>query len=134
MTEPLSKVFLILCLFQLKHFICDWVIQTDREVKYKGSYLHPYGILHSVKHSVLTLCILMFFIPSVASVLFALFDGIIHYHIDWVKGMKQLDPECEKVLYDNLWELYDDVEEQIKETDELLKEVDEVLENDGKIK
>ena len=85
MTEPLSKVFLILCLFQLKHFICDWVIQTDKEVKYKGSYLHPYGILHSVKHSVLTLCILMFFIPSVTSVLFALFDGIIHYHIDWTK-------------------------------------------------
>ena len=25
---------------------------------------------------------------------------------DWIKEMKQLDPECEKILYDNLWELY----------------------------
>ena len=29
---------------------------------------------------------------------------------DWVKEMKQLDPECEKILYDNLWDLYDEVE------------------------
>lgn len=29
---------------------------------------------------------------------------------DWVKEMKQLDPECQKILYDNLWELYDEVE------------------------
>lgn len=26
---------------------------------------------------------------------------------DWVEEMKQLDPEYEKVFYDNLWELYD---------------------------
>jgi len=23
---------------------------------------------------------------------------------DWVKEMKKLDPECQKILYDNLWE------------------------------
>ena len=27
------------------------------------------------------------------------------------KEYKQLDPEYEKILYDNLWVLYDDVEE-----------------------
>ena len=29
---------------------------------------------------------------------------------DYIKEMKQLDAECEKILYDNLWELYDEVE------------------------
>ena len=33
----------------------------------------------------------------------------------FLKGMKQLDPECEKILYDNLWELYDDIEERMEE-------------------
>lgn len=47
---------------------------------------------------------------------------------DWIKEMKQLDPECEKILYDNLWELYGDVEERMNETDKLLEEVDGVLE------
>jgi hypothetical protein len=46
---------------------------------------------------------------------------------DWVKEMKQLDPEYEKILYDNLWELYDGIEERMDETDKLLEEVDEVL-------
>jgi hypothetical protein len=42
--------------------------------------------------------------------------------------MKQLDPEYEKILYDNLWELYGDIGERMDETDKLLEEVDEVLE------
>ena len=40
---------------------------------------------------------------------------------DWVKEMKQLDPEYEKILYDNLWELYDGIEERMNKTDEFLK-------------
>jgi hypothetical protein len=46
---------------------------------------------------------------------------------DWVKEMKQLDPEYEKILYDNLWVLYDGIEERMDKTDKLLEEVDEVL-------
>ena len=46
---------------------------------------------------------------------------------DYIKEYKQLDPEYEKIMYDNLWELYDDVEERMKETDKFLEEVDEVL-------
>ena len=30
---------------------------------------------------------------------------------DYIKEMKQLDAEYEKILYDNLWELYDGIEE-----------------------
>jgi len=49
---------------------------------------------------------------------------------DWIEKMKELDEECEKMLYDNLWELYDGIEEQINETDEFLKKVDEYLNYD----
>jgi hypothetical protein len=46
---------------------------------------------------------------------------------DWIKEMKQLDPDWEKNYYDNLWVLYDDIGERMNETDKLLEEVDEVL-------
>lgn len=49
---------------------------------------------------------------------------------NWIKEMKELDEEFEKVLYDNLWEFYDGIEERMNETDEFLKEVDEYLNYD----
>lgn len=49
---------------------------------------------------------------------------------NWISEMKKLDEECEKVLYDNLWELYDGIDERMNETDEFLKEVDEDLNYD----
>jgi hypothetical protein len=46
---------------------------------------------------------------------------------DYIKELKELDPDWEKNYYDNLWELYDGIEERMNETDKLLEEVDEVL-------
>jgi hypothetical protein len=47
---------------------------------------------------------------------------------DYIKELKQLDPDWEKNYYDNLWVLYDGIEQRMDETDKLLEEVDEVLE------
>jgi hypothetical protein len=33
---------------------------------------------------------------------------------DYIKELKRLDPEYEKILYDNLWELYEEVDEVLK--------------------
>jgi len=46
---------------------------------------------------------------------------------DYIKELKELDPDWEKNYYDNLWVLYDGIEERMEETDKLLEEVDEVL-------
>lgn len=87
-------VLLILSLLFLKHFICDWLIQTDEEIKYKGVWGDSRGLLHSVKHGIGTFIVfLTFFI--LLSVKFeislerayylSLFDSLFHYLIDFSK-------------------------------------------------
>jgi hypothetical protein len=83
--DIVGNITLLLILFQIKHFVCDWVIQTKEEVKYKGVYLHPVGVLHSLKHALATLIITNYFFSSDIAILFTFIDGISHYHIDWLK-------------------------------------------------
>lgn len=74
---------LVICL-QIKHFICDWVIQTDYEINHKGKYFHIGGITHSLKHGVGTFLVLLPFDINL-SFLLGLLDFITHYNIDWLK-------------------------------------------------
>lgn len=75
----------IFVLLQLKHFLADWTpLQSEYQLLNKGKYLHPGGIVHSVTHALLTAIALMPFVPGLALQL-ALFDGLVHYHIDWLK-------------------------------------------------
>ncbi len=75
-----------LTLLLIKHFICDFVLQTARHVQFKGIYGHPAGIEHSAIHAVGTLPCLWFAggawtaIAVIAAVEFA-----VHYHLDWLK-------------------------------------------------
>lgn len=81
----IRTILIFLTLLQVKHFFADWVFQTENEVKFKGVYLHPVGIMHSLKHGVATFLISSFLFPIGVAVLFASIDFITHYHIDWTK-------------------------------------------------
>ena len=78
--KALSWLFSLL----LKHFFVDWWLQTEEEIEHKGSYLHPSGIKHSLKHSFATALVTIPFLHESCIVVGAM-DGIVHYHIDWVK-------------------------------------------------
>ncbi len=86
---------LILALLFSKHFLIDFPLQTPYQLKNKGTYGHPGGILHSMQHGLGTLAILMWITP--VAYLFAIADFLIHYHIDWAKvklnNHLQLTPE-----------------------------------------
>ena len=74
----------LLCLF-IKHFICDFPLQTNPWLyRNKGTYLHPGGIVHAGVHGLGTILVLAPFAGSLAMWL-ALFDMLVHYHIDWAK-------------------------------------------------
>ena len=74
----------LFCLF-IKHFICDFPLQANSWMyRNKGTYLHPGGIAHAGIHSMGTLLVLAPFIGS-ASLMYAVIDMIVHYHIDWAK-------------------------------------------------
>ena len=83
---PLEPVLLAMLIFQIKHFLCDFVLQTTNQVLNKGRYLHMGGITHAGLHmlgSLPALLVLTHAAPLIAALL--LTEFLIHYHIDWAK-------------------------------------------------
>ncbi|MES2181798.1 MAG: DUF3307 domain-containing protein [Pseudomonadota bacterium] len=69
----------------VKHFICDFPLQTFAWMyRNKGTYGHLGGITHSVLHGIGTFIVLACWLGMDAW-MFALADATIHYHIDWAK-------------------------------------------------
>jgi hypothetical protein len=69
----------------VKHFVCDYPLQAmPYQYKNKGTYGHPGGLLHASIHVLGTAVVLWFFVGA-AAILWALADGIAHYHIDYAK-------------------------------------------------
>jgi hypothetical protein len=82
-----EMVVLLFAIFSVKHFVIDFLCQNEYQWSHKHLYGHPGGILHSELHILGTLVTLMIF-PFISGqdvMLLALCDGIIHYHIDYVK-------------------------------------------------
>src|SRR5271154_2516914 len=75
----------ILSLLLIKHFICDFLLQTKCQYENKGNYGSFGGLLHASLHAFGTLLVFCFFVPFELSLLFAFIDGLVHYHVDWTK-------------------------------------------------
>lgn len=80
----ITIIFLLMLLLQTKHFVIDFLWQTQDEVMHKGIYGNKIGAMHSFKHAVATFLIFGMLSPTKSAVL-ALLDFILHYHIDWAK-------------------------------------------------
>lgn len=75
-----------LFLLFLKHYIIDFVMQTDEMVKGKGIYGNKEGIWHSAQHAIGTFVVSAICIEqAVYWVGFAVLDFIVHYHVDFIK-------------------------------------------------
>ncbi|MCC6006645.1 MAG: DUF3307 domain-containing protein [Rhodobacteraceae bacterium] len=84
-SEP-GMIIAALVLFALKHFVADFVLQTGWMVQGKGRYGHPGGLVHAAIHVVGSVPALV--VLAVAPSLFLLLllgEGIVHYHIDYLK-------------------------------------------------
>ena len=81
-----DSIFIIIALLFIKHWYIDFVNQTMEEVEGKGIYGNAHGIMHSLKHGVMTFIVMWLFIadPLMAIVL-GFIDFVIHYHVDWAK-------------------------------------------------
>lgn len=76
----------LFALLLLKHFVCDFVLQTPWQIAQKGIYGAPGGLVHSGIHVAGTLVALIAVTTppwTIVTVLIAEF--IVHYHIDWSK-------------------------------------------------
>src|SRR5580765_6922890 len=75
-----------LALFEVKHFVCDFVLQTAYQYRNKGIYGHPAGFLHAGLHAAGSLPAVLIMTQTAwlaAAILAAEFA--VHYHVDWLK-------------------------------------------------
>lgn len=87
----MTTIILLLALFGIKHFVCDFLLQYPHMIAQKGTYGARGGIEHAAIHAVGTVIVLFLALPwdpvvHVAALVFGLFDGLVHYHIDWAKN------------------------------------------------
>lgn len=81
-----DSIFIILILLFFKHWIIDFLLQTNEQVANKGIYGKWKGIEHSLQHGVGTAIVLFFFLAYIEDVIIlAIADAVAHYHIDWLK-------------------------------------------------
>ena len=52
MDTHLAAVFWSVLLFEAKHFLCDFVLQTRYQLLNKGIYGHPAGLVHAGTHAI----------------------------------------------------------------------------------
>ena len=80
----LQGALITLFLLQVKHFLGDFVWQTNQMVIEKGVYGARHGIYHSLIQSAGTFLAFAWMHP-VLGLATALVDFLAHYHIDWAK-------------------------------------------------
>tara|TARA_B100001057_G_scaffold479914_1_gene552145 strand:+ start:3655 stop:4014 length:360 start_codon:yes stop_codon:yes gene_type:complete len=77
----------LITLLLIKHIIADYFMQYSWMIRDKGTYGAWGGIAHSGWHAILTLLVLSIFnLPLVWIILMSIFDGVVHYHVDYVKS------------------------------------------------
>ena len=77
----------LITLLLIKHIIADYFMQYSWMIKDKGKYGAWGGIAHSGWHGILTAVVLSIFnIPLLLIIILPIFDGVIHYHVDYVKS------------------------------------------------
>jgi len=51
MSPAITLLLASLALFEVKHFLCDFVLQTAYLYRHKGIYGHPAGFIHAGLHA-----------------------------------------------------------------------------------
>ncbi len=86
MSQDVKLLLAVLLILQLKHFLCDFVLQTPYQFMNKGKYGHPGGIIHAGLHTLTSTPIFYVIQPGwLAATAIMLGEFLAHYHIDWLK-------------------------------------------------
>lgn len=81
-----QTVLAALILFQVKHLVFDFFLQTRYQLDNKGTYGHPGGLWHAGGHALGSVPSLILIGPAAVWIaVIAAAEGVIHYHCDWMK-------------------------------------------------
>lgn len=85
----LDTALLLLILLNGKHFIADWILQTNQIALEKGKNI-DFLLLHSLHHAVGTILIVVFFSSVPTALIIGGIELAIHSIIDYLKSNKSL--------------------------------------------
>lgn len=87
MPELASGMLWAISLLLVKHTVADFFLQMPYQLKNKGIYGHPGGLLHAGIQAVLTLPVYLILPPAslAMGLLIPIGEFAAHYHIDWFK-------------------------------------------------
>ena len=86
MTDVATTILLAMVAFQVKHFVCDFILQTTYQYKHKGIYGHAGGLIHAGLHLLGSIPALLILTANPLPIMLLLAaEFLIHYHIDWSK-------------------------------------------------
>lgn len=82
----MSIILWSMLVFQIKHFLADFVLQNSNQIRNKGVYLHPAGLIHAGIHMVGSIPALLILTRApLPIVVLLLAEFAFHYHADWTK-------------------------------------------------
>jgi hypothetical protein len=81
-----ALILLSMLIFQIKHFLCDFVFQSSNQIRHKGIYLHPAGLQHAGLHMLGSVpALLVLSRAPLPLIVLLLAEFVLHYHVDWTK-------------------------------------------------
>jgi hypothetical protein len=87
LTVELQTALILLTLLQVKHLFADFFLQTPRMLLGRHVYLHLGRVQHAGLHAVLSVLVFCLIgAPFFFVLVLCVFEGVLHFHIDWVKG------------------------------------------------
>ena len=87
MTPELLSALILIALLLVKHLFADFFLQTGRMLINRGQYLHFGRVQHAAVHAGLSaICFILVGAPIKFVILICLAEGVLHFHIDWLKG------------------------------------------------
>ncbi len=80
-------ILLAISWLSIKHFLADFVFQTQYQFKSKHIYGHWGGLLHAGIHGVCSLPLFVILPVTDISLAAIVISGevVVHYHLDWLK-------------------------------------------------
>ena len=87
MDQAIVLVLWTLLAIQIKHFLCDFGLQTEWQIATKGIYGHPGGLSHAAFHGIASIPALLILTGRVSAIaVIVLAEFLVHYHTDWLKA------------------------------------------------
>lgn len=82
-----TTVLVLVFLLQVKHLVADFFLQNEYMLSGRDRYLHGGRALHVALHIVGTVLVLVAVgTPIFATLVVAIVEFVLHYHIDWGKS------------------------------------------------